>query len=189
MYLEKENQVAYIKPQTYEKWKKRSFKNDISKRENMTYDSTKDEYTCHNGRKLKVSYMTHKTSVSGYCSEITVYESEDCQKCRHKAKCTKAKGNRKMQVSKQFIEKRAISYENIQTEKGIQLRVNRSIQVKGVFGVLKSDYNFKRFLTRGKSNVKTEFLFLCLGYNINKMHAKIQNERTKMQLHPLKETA
>lgn len=26
----------YIKPQTYEKWKKRSFKEDISKRENMS---------------------------------------------------------------------------------------------------------------------------------------------------------
>ena len=37
-YLSKAGQKAYIKPQTYEKWKKRSFKQDISKRENMRYD-------------------------------------------------------------------------------------------------------------------------------------------------------
>ena len=188
-YLENENQTAYIKPQTYEKWKKRSFKTDISKRENMKYDKEKDEYTCYNNKKLKRIFLTHKTSATGYQSEVTVYECEDCTECTYKAKCTKAKGNRKMQVSKNFVEKREKSYQNIQSQKGIQLRMNRSIQVEGAFGVLKSDYQFKRFLTRGKSNVKTEFLFLCIGYNINKLHAKIQNNRTKMQLHPLKEVA
>ena len=34
-YLRERKQKPYIKPQTYEKWKKRSFKQDISKRENM----------------------------------------------------------------------------------------------------------------------------------------------------------
>lgn len=34
-YLREQKQKPYIKPQTYEKWKKRSFKQDISKRENM----------------------------------------------------------------------------------------------------------------------------------------------------------
>ncbi|MHB8063152.1 MAG: transposase, partial [Ruminiclostridium sp.] len=83
-------------------------------------------------------------------------------------------------------EKRQISYENITTEKGILLRVNRSIQVEGAFGVLKSDYNFNRFLTRGKSSVKTEFILLCLGYNVNKLHTKIQNGRCGKELHELK---
>lgn len=81
------------------------------------------------------------------------------------------------------------SYRNITTPEGTELRMNRSIQVEGAFGVLKSDYKYKRFLTRGKNNVKTEFLFLVLGYNINKLHAKIQNDRLKQQLHPLKESA
>jgi transposase len=72
------------------------------------------------------------------------------------------------------------------TEEGILLRVNRSIQVEGAFGVLKNDYNFNRFLTRGKSCVKTEFLLLCFGYNINKLHTKIQNDRCGKALHELK---
>lgn len=54
-YLKSQGQVPYIKPQTYEKWKKRSFKKDISKRENMAYEEETDTYTCHGGRKLKGS--------------------------------------------------------------------------------------------------------------------------------------
>lgn len=184
--LESKNQKYYIKPQTYEKWKKRSFKNDISKRENMTYDQANDEYTCHNGKKLKVTGVMKRKSVTGYESEVTMYECEECNNCKYKNKCTKAKGNRKMQVSKKFIEKRQISYENIITEQGIRLRINRSIQVEGAFGVLKNDYKFNRFLTRGKNNVQNEFILLCFGYNINKLHSKIQTERCGKHLHNIK---
>lgn len=184
--LESKNQKYYIKPQTYEKWKKRSFKNDISKRENMTYDEANDEYTCHNGKKLKATGVMKRKSVTGYESEVTMYECEECNNCKYKNKCTKAKGNRKMQVSKKFIEKRQISYENIITEQGIRLRINRSIQVEGAFGVLKNDYKFNRFLTRGKNNVQNEFILLCFGYNINKLHSKIQTERCGKHLHNIK---
>lgn len=189
MYLEQEEQQPYIKPQTYEKWKKRSFKQDISKRENMKYNEETDEYTCHNGKQLKAIYTTRRTAASGYTSERTVYECENCEGCPYKQKCTRAVGNRKMKVSKKFIEKRKVSYENIMSEEGIKLRVNRSNQVEGAFGVLKNDYGFTRFLTRGKPNGKTEFLFLCLGYNINKLHSKIQAERCLTYLYNLKETA
>lgn len=185
-YLENKEYKPYIKPQTYDKWKKKSFKRDISKRENMSYDPVKDVYTCHNGKELKPTGIIHKTSATGYVSEVTVYECEDCGDCPYKTKCTRAKGNRKMQVSKKFLEKRMISYENIMSEEGVLLRVNRSIQVEGAFGVLKNDYNFKRFLTRGKNSVKTEFLLLCFGYNVNKLHSKIQNDRLAKSLHPLK---
>ena len=189
LFLEANNQIPYIKPQTYEKWKKRSFKNDISKRENMKYDAESDTYICHNDKKLVSTSIIHRKSVSGYKSEVTVYECENCDNCTHKIKCTKAKGNRKMQVSKTFVEKREISYKNITTEFGARLRMNRSIQVEGAFGVLKSDYEFSRFLTRGKNSVKTEFILLCFGYNINKLHSKIQNERTQNHLHKLKTPA
>lgn len=103
LYLEANEQIPYIKPQTYEKWKKRNFKNDISKRENMRYDAESDFYICHNNRKLIPTSIIHRTSASGYKSEVTVYECENCDNCIHKIKCTKAKGNRKMQVSKVFV--------------------------------------------------------------------------------------
>lgn len=186
LYLEEKKQKYYIKPQSYELWKRKSFKNDISKRENMAYDEEKDEYTCKNAKKLRYIGKTYKKSRSGYVSEVSLYECEDCTNCNLKEKCTKALGNKRLQVSKKYIEKRQISFKNISSEKGILLRINRSIQVEGAFGVLKSDYGFNRFLTRGKQNVKTEFLLLCFGFNVNKLHNKIQNERIGQDLHIIK---
>lgn len=177
VYLENNNHNSFIKPQAYEGMKKASFKKNISKRENMYYDRIKDEYTCHNNKKLKPIGVKTRKSKSGYEAEVTVYECESCEYCSFKAKCTKAKGNRKMEVSKIFVEKRSKSLANITSKDGILLRTNRSIQVEGAFGVLKEDYEFRRFLTRGKRNVKTEFILLCFGYNLNKLHSKIQGNR------------
>lgn len=188
-YLREKQQTPYIKPQTYEKWKKRSFKQDISKRENMGYDTGTDIYTCHAGKKLKPLYIKKQKSKSGYMSDVTVYECEDCTGCAYKEKCIRAKGNKRLYVSKSFLEKRQESYANILSEKGMLYRMNRSIQVEGAFGVLKNDYDFQRFLLRGKTKVKLEILLLCIGYNINKLHAKIQKERLGSHLFPLKKTA
>lgn len=183
VYLAEHQQKAFIKPQIYDGMKKISFKKNISKRENMLYDKLKDEYTCHNGKKLTNIGKSTRKSVSGYKAEITLYECERCEGCPYKEKCTKAAGNRKMQASKVFIKMREASLNNITTPYGILLRMNRSIQVEGAFGVLKEDYGFRRFLTRGQKNVETEFLLLSIGYNINKLHTKIQNGRCGRSLH------
>jgi len=72
------------------------------------------------------------------------------------------------------------------TKQGILLRTNRSIQVEGAFGVLKEDMRFRRFLTRGTANVRTEILILCLAYNIQKLHNKTIVNRQCQFLHELK---
>lgn len=185
-FLEENKQESYIKPQSYEKQKKRSFKEDISKRENMDYNPEKDAYTCHHGKELKSIFVKEQKSKNGYRSEVTVYECKDCSGCADKESCTRAKGNKRLYVSKEFMKKRQRSYENITSEKGIKYRMNRSIQVEGAFGVLKSDYEFQRFLLKGKTKVKIEILLLCFGYNINKLHSKIQNTRTESHLFEVK---
>jgi transposase len=162
-YLESKGLTSYIKPQSYERSKTRRFKEDFSKRENMQYDPQLDEYTCHNQKKLRKTKVTYRTSATGHRSEITVYECEVCSDCPFKERCTRAKGNRRLMVPKRFIEQRQKSLENISTDKGIRLRVNRSIQVEGAFGVLKTDYGFTRFLTRGKTSVTVNSCFCALA--------------------------
>jgi hypothetical protein len=100
----------------------------------------------------------------------------------HKKACTRSKGNRKLQVSKKFIEQRRQSLERITSQKGVLLRTNRSIQVEGAFGVIKQDYGFRQFLLRGNKKVLAEILLVAMGYNINKLHNKIQQNRTGRQL-------
>jgi len=188
-FLKKLGIESYIKPQNYEQMQTRKFKNNISKRENMAYNAETDEYTCANGKQLRLIGISKRKSKTGYESEVTVYECESCEGCPHKEKCTKAKGNRRMEVSKNFIKMRAESQKNVTSDHGKLLRVNRSIQVEGAFGIIKEDRHFDQFLTRGLPNVKTEFFLLCIGYNMNKLHAKIQNNRIGCILHPLKEDA
>ena len=60
--------------------------------------------------------------------------------------------------------------------------MNRSIQSEGAFGVVKQDYGFRQFLLRGQEKVTTEIFLLAMAYNINKLHAKIQQNRTGTQL-------
>lgn len=182
-YLENTGQNCYIKPSNYEKSKNRKYRNDMKLRENMIYDEQLDEYTCQNGKKFKVVGHTSRKSKSGYRSNITIYECESCEGCPYKNTCTKAKSNRRLWISKKFIRQRANSLKNITTTKGILLRMNRSIQVEGAFGVIKEDCGFRRFLMRGKQNVRIEFLLLSMGYNINKLHNKIQSNRCGLLLY------
>jgi len=188
VYLEKRKQAAYIKPQNYEQQKKRAYCNQIGRKENMTYDETADAYTCASGRRLNRIYDTKRKSQSGYVSTVAVYQCEDCSGCGKRALCTQAQDgkNKQLQVSRLFEQYRQESFANITTEFGTQLRVNRSIQAEGAFGVLKEDYEFRRFLMRGKANVTIEIYLLCLAYNLNKLHKNIQNNRLKFRLHELK---
>ena len=181
-YFENKPTECYIKPQNYERSKTKKFKSNMALRENMAYDPEADEYICQNGKKLKAVYTGERKSKSGFSSEVTYYECEDCSGCPYKKKCTKSKGNRKMQVSKRFISQRAKSLERITSEKGILLRMNRSIQSEGAFGVIKQNYAFRQFLLRGKKKVFTEILLIAMAYNVNKLHAKIQQNRTGTQL-------
>lgn len=131
---------------------------------------------------MKAVYTGERKSKSGYTSEVTYYECESCEGCPYKKKCTKSKGNRKMQIFKKFIKQRAESLERITNEKGVLLRKNRSIQSEGAFGVIKQNYAFRQFLLRGKKKVFTEILLVAMAYNVNKLHAKIQQNRTGTQL-------
>lgn len=182
-YFENKKQTCYIKPQNYERSKTRKFKNNMALRENMSYDADNDEYTCQNGKKLRVVYTGTRKSKSGFESEITYYECESCEGCPYKKSCTRAKGNRKISLSKKFIEQRKQSLENITSPMGILLRTNRSIQSEGAFGVIKENYKFRQFLLRGSKKVSTEISLLAIAYNINKYHHKIQDNRTGTQLH------
>ena len=87
-----------------------------------------------------------------------------------------------MSLPKAFLRQREESRQRITSPQGILLRMNRSIQVEGAFGVLKQDMGFRRFLTRGKKNVFTEMLLLAIGYNLNKWHNKKKNNRNGSQL-------
>jgi len=189
-HLEDHEQLAFIKPSNYEQAKTKKYKSDIGRRENMPYDAETDSYECHIGRRIQASYEKKTKSTAGYPIITTVYECESCDGCPHKAKCIKPGGKqpveervKRLYVSKTFQRQRAEANTRITSDEGVLLRQNRSIQVEGAFGVLKEDMGFRQFLMRGKVKVEIEFLLLCMAYNVNKLHNKIQSARCGTYLH------
>ncbi len=194
VFMDRNGQESYLKPQDYEIAKTRRYRQDVSRRENMSYDAVKDEYTCSNGKVLKALYDRHSKSGTGYVSTVTVYECVSCKGCPYKGKCIRGNNcrtpmeerNKRLNVSKVMKEKRQKTLERITTEYGTQLRMNRSIQAEGSFAVIKEDMNFRRYLYRGKKNVLAQSVLLAIAYNISKLHFKIQDGRTGQFLTDLK---
>ena len=61
------------------------------------------------------------------------------------------------------------SQDNLCSPKGIELRVNRSIQVEGDFGIIKQNHGYARVRRRGIDKVTTEIMLTALGLNIAKL--------------------
>ena len=86
-----------------------------------------------------------------------------------------------------FVEgKRQETLKRVTSDYGKQLRMNRSIQVEGSFANIKEDMGFRRYLYRGKDKVTAQSILLAIGYNIKKLHHKIQSGRTGRHLFSLK---
>lgn len=184
LYLEENGQISFIKPQNHEIAKTKKYRSQIGRQENMLYNADADSYTCVMGRTLSL-YRESKDKYSKHSVTVSHYRCTDCTGCSKRAECCKAADPSKpkeLRVRKQYEQKRAVSEANITTDEGIYLRVCRSIQVEGAFGLLKNDFGFRRFLTRGKKNVRTELFLLGLGFNLKKRWKKQQNGRLKTHL-------
>ncbi len=189
-WCEGNGQMAFIKPANHDQAKSKKYKSDIGKRENMAYEAENDAYICHAGHPIQARYEKKTKSTTGYPLVTTVYSCTHCDGCLHKAKCIKGASktpleerSKNLYVSKNFQRQRQEMEARINTEEGILLRINRSIQVEGAFGVLKQDMGFRRFLLRSQVKVQTELLLLATAFNINKLHSKIQTDRCGAHLH------
>ena len=194
VYLYDHKQKAYIKPSTYEKSKTKRYKNDIGLAENMIYPEFGDLYICHADRVLYYDHEKTRVSRSGYRRRISVYKCEDCSNCQYKEKCIK-KGNSKtpieertktLHVSRTHTDMKKKAYELITSDYGKQLRMNRSIQSEGFFGVLKEDKKFRRFMLKGMVKVEVEMQLLGISFNLLKYYYKIQKGKTQQHLYELK---
>ena len=194
LFLEHNSQLSFIKPINYEISKTRKYQNDIGRIENMDYISDGDYYQCKNSRRLEAAYVRHSKTKTGYISEKTVYQCSDCKDCPYKTECMKGnhykipieERNKELQVSKTFVQKRRENLERILSDEGILLRINRSIQAEGSFGDIKQDMMFRRYLSRGRCNVLAESTLMAMARNINKLHHKIQKNRTGQHLFQIK---
>lgn len=62
--------------------------------------------------------------------------------------------------------------DNLQSIQGALLRMNRSIQAEGTFGIIKYDRWYKRIVRRGLDWVRLELFLVSIGHNLYKFHNK-----------------
>lgn len=106
------------------------------------------------------------------------YKIEDCLYCRHKKVCSynlkhPIMNQRIFETNPQLFLFKNEARSNLLSLKGIEMRVNRSSQVEGAYGVIKQDLQFTRFRRRLLENVSAEFMLVCLGYVIRKLFSII----------------
>jgi transposase len=181
-YLRKRKIKNYVKFTYFHKEQKKKYKSNEYLVDNLTYDSQKDEYTCPANRKLKFVNESTRTTKTGYEQNYRNYECENCSKCELKENCTKAKGNRTIQINKNLNKHKNIVRANLTSKKGLQMRSARPVEVESVFGNIKWNMGFKRFLLRGIPKVTIEWSLLCLAHNFN----KIVNIKKKTKAEALK---
>lgn len=178
LYLKQKHINAYIKPSNYEIKKKRKYKKDISRKENMKYFEDNDYYLCHNNKQLEFEKNIYRKNAYGFKSHTKVYLCKDCLKCSCSEDCIKYKNKdnlKRIYISNRFEAFREESEKNITTKEGIAERMNRSIQAEGIFSYIKTGMNYSRFRHKSMAKIIAEMKLLSIAINIKKFSNKIRS--------------
>ena len=126
---------------------------------------------CPNG---KAFYLKYRQSVKGnqYGRQEEVYECEDCAGCPFAERCKKTDKNRKVRINQELTAMHQEVVKNLESIQGALLRMNRSIQAEGTFGIMKNDRWYKRIVRRGIESVRLEMFLVSIGQNIYKFNNK-----------------
>ena len=128
------------------------------------------------GKEVPFDYYHRRKNKEGH-----LYKFVGCNQCKYSYKC-KAKLKHKnedfryIELIPEYELLKEQARKNLLSPKGIEIRINRSIQVEGTFGQIKNNMNYARIRRRGLEKVSCEIMLMCLGVNIRRYFASINNE-------------
>ena len=171
-YLEKNNVEAFVKYQYSHKEQSKKWKTDPYRTENLPYDEKNDSYTCPMGQQM--GFIKEKTKITnnGFRQIKRLYQAQNCNGCSMRDACNKSKGNRVIEINRLLNHYKSIIRERLTSERGIKYRSQRPADVEAVFGIIKGNKNYRKFLLRGLENVEIEVGLLALSHNLRKIAAK-----------------
>uniref|UniRef100_UPI0025A62567 transposase n=2 Tax=Enterocloster clostridioformis TaxID=1531 RepID=UPI0025A62567 len=132
---------------------------------------TEGDLICPNGRKFHFAYRK-PVKGSQYGRQEEYYTCEDCSGCPYAEKCKKTEKNRTVRINAELSAMHQEVLDNLQSIHGALLRMNRSIQAEGTFGIIKYDRWYKRIVRRGLDSVRLELFLVSIGHNLYKYHNK-----------------
>jgi transposase len=163
-YMKEHNIGNYVKHQSWE--------GNVSGKNPNPYRLNDDNtITCLNGKTGKITELENRHPKN---KESVFYKVVGCKSCSFRKYCKRWQ-KRKSENFKIFevnVELRKYIQEaenNLLSVKGIEIRVNRSCQVEGSYGVLKQDMRYNRFRRISLPKVTAEYMLTFLGYNVRKL--------------------
>ena len=171
-YLEQNKIAAYVK---YGQFDREQNEHIQSKKpftaDKLFYNEAQDYYVCPMGQKmLNIGTHTQKTS-TGFKQTITNYQAQNCSTCPLNGVCHKSKGNRIISINHKLNKHKQVAKENLQSEQGIKHRKKRCYDTEPLWGNIKHNHHFKRFMLRGTKKVTVEVGLLSLSQNLRKKAA------------------
>lgn len=137
--------------------------------ESLHYNPARDTFTCPMGQPMRnIGRQAQKTS-TGFVQHVDRYQAVNCNGCPLRGACHKAEGNRVMEVNHNALRLRAKAGEMLRTERGGEHRRKRSCDVETVFGNIKQNKGFRRFMLRGLPKVEIEVGLLAIAHNLKKV--------------------
>lgn len=170
--LEAKKVKAYVKYSMFDKEQKSSYvESKPFSTDKLFYNEIKDCFICPMGQPMNyVGNVTRKTS-TGFTQTIKRYQAKNCASCPLNGACHKSKGNRIIEVNENLQKHKTIAHQLLNSEEGIKHRKKRCCDVEPVFGNIKQNHGFKRFMVRGKEKVAIEWGLLSIAQNIRKKAA------------------
>jgi len=168
-YMEEQNIEAYVKYNFFHKEHKAKIKpKEVFQAQYLYYDEDEDYMICPMGQKMVRIDERQVETKSGHIKKIGVYEAQNCEGCPLRGVCNKQEGNRKINLNYRYRKLKNRARERLLSKQGVQYRSQRCVDVEPVFGNIKQNKNFTRFLTRGKENVLIEVGLLSIAHNLGK---------------------
>jgi transposase len=168
-FLEKEKIDSYVKFNYFHQEQKRSFKKNPFHRENLKYDIKTDTYICPNNKRLHFVDENTRATRTGYESVEYIYECEDCTGCTMREQCHRSEYNRRIRIRPLLEYHKTNMRSKLKSTEGKKMRSQRPIEVESVFGHIKWNRGFKRFLLKGLDKVKIEWGLLSIAHNMLKL--------------------
>lgn len=168
-YLERNGVEAFVKYLYFHKEQSRKWRSNPFRTENLQYDQRDDSYVCPEGMQMKFIKERVRVTDNGYKQTKRYYQAKNCDGCPSRDKCHKNPGNRRIEINQRLNNYKSVIRERLTSERGIKYRSKRPVDVEAVFGIIKNNRNYRKFLTRGLKNVETEVGLLSLAHNLSKM--------------------
>lgn len=129
------------------------------------YDRKEDVYICPLGEKLEYLSTTNRKSRD---YPIRKYGCKNYKDCKYRYDCSKDKGGRKIERSPYDDSiYRQIKKNNLEENKEIYKK--RKQIIEPLFGWIKHNNGFNRWLYRGLKNVDAQWNLVCTGINLHKL--------------------